>query len=224
MERRRVAQNMSGKDERRELRVSIVEDDSEIRTHLAELIAKAKGLSLVSDHPNAGEAIPIILREQPDVVLMDLNLPGMSGIECARALKQKFPAVQILVLTIYEDTEMIFESLKAGASGYLLKRTPGPKLLEAIREMHQGGSPMSSHIARKVVQFFNDNQGKSTELGQLTPRERAVLDLLSRGQLYKEIADSLNMSLDTVRKHLQSTYHKLHVHTRTEAVVKYLGR
>lgn len=224
MARPRVAEYMAREDERRELRVSIVEDDSEIRTHLAQLIAKAKGFSLVSGHPNAVEAIPIIVREQPDVVLMDLNLPGMNGIECARTLKQKLPGLQILVLTVYEDSEMIFESLKAGASGYLLKRTPVPKLLEAIREIHQGGSPMSSHIARKVVQFFNENKERSPQIGKLTERERAVLELLSRGQLYKEIADSLNMSLDTVRKHLQSTYHKLHVHTRTEAVVKYLGR
>jgi DNA-binding NarL/FixJ family response regulator len=215
---------MADENERRVLSISIVEDDSEIRAHLADLIGKANGFSLVSDHPAAAEAIPIILREEPDVVLMDLNLPGMSGIECTRLLKQKLPAVQILVLTIYEDTETIFESLKAGASGYLLKRTPGPRLLEAIWEMHEGGSPMSSHIARKVVQYFSENQQRTPEIGQLTPRERAVLELLSRGQLYKEIADSLNMSLDTVRKHLQSTYHKLHVHTRTEAVVKYLGR
>jgi DNA-binding NarL/FixJ family response regulator len=215
---------MSEGVEPRELRISIVEDDSEIRTHLAQLVVSATGFSLVSDHPNASEAVPIIAREKPDVVLMDINLPGVNGIECTRMLKQKVPALQILMLTIYEDSEMIFESLKAGASGYLLKRMPGPKILEAIREVHLGGSPMSSHIARKVVQFFGENQAKSPEIAQLTQRERAVLELLSRGQLYKEIAERLNISLDTVRKHLQSTYHKLHVHTRTDAVVKYLRR
>ncbi len=206
------------------LGVSIVEDDAEIRSHLAQLIGKSPGFFLVSQHQDAKEAIEVIQLEKPDVVLMDINLPGMSGIECTRALKERIPALQILMLTIYEDSEMIFESLKAGASGYLLKRTPGAKLLEAIRDVHQGGSPMSSQIARRVVQFFNGQRMRSDEVNQLTERERAVLELLARGQLYKEIADGLGMSLDTVRKHLQNTYHKLHVHTRTEAVVKYLGR
>jgi DNA-binding NarL/FixJ family response regulator len=131
--------------------------------------------------------------------------------------------VQILMLTIYEESEMIFESLKAGASGYLLKRTPGAKVLEAVREMQRGGSPMSSHIARRVVQYFNENRSRAKEVDQLTDRERAVLGSLARGQLYKEIAAELSMSLDTVRKHLQNIYHKLHVHTRTEAVVKFLA-
>ena len=224
MERGRLFRQMSGQHLGQDLRISIVEDDGEIRAHLVQLIARAKGFSLVSEHHQATEAIEVVQREKPDVVLMDINLPGMSGIECARILKQSIPDLQILMLTVYEDSEMIFESLKAGASGYLLKRTPGAKLLEAIREVHEGGSPMSSHIARRVVQYFSETQKRSLEVAQLTERELAVLDLLARGQLYKEIADRLGMSLDTVRKHLQNTYHKLHVHTRTEAVVKYLRR
>lgn len=224
MLKRKVGALIPGENNQRDLRISIVEDDGEIRSHLAHLVGQAPGFLVVSDHHNAESAIPAISKEQPDVVLMDINLPGMSGIECARLLKRNSPSLQILMLTIYEDSEMIFESLKAGASGYLLKRTPGAKLLEAIREVHSGGSPMSSHIARRVVQYFSQGQGRGPECELLTDRERAVLELLARGQLYKEIADALGMSLDTVRKHLQNIYHKLHVHTRTEAVVKYLGR
>src|SRR5688500_238650 len=158
------------------------------------------------------------------VVVMNINLPCISGIEATRALKQNMPALLIVMLTVYEDSELIFESLKAGASGYLVKRTPGPKILEALREVRGGGSPMSSQIARTVVQHFNDSGRRNPELEQLTQRERAVLDALARGQLYKEIADSLSMSLDTVRSHLQHIYQNLHVHTRTEAVVKYLRK
>ena len=223
MNGRTVAKPMSVENDERNLRVSIVEDDIEIRAYLAQLVSKAKHISLVSDHGDASEAIPIIVREAPEIVLMDIHLPGMNGIECTRILKQKLPAVQILMLTIYEDSEMIFESLKAGASGYLLKRTPGAKVLEAMREVQRGGSPMSSHIARRVVQYFNENRSRAPEVDQLTDRERAVLGSLARGQLYKEIAAELGMSLDTVRKHLQNIYHKLHVHTRTEAVVKFLA-
>ncbi len=223
MRARTVVQFMPVKNDDRSLRVSVVEDDGEIRAHLVQLIAAANGFTLVSDHHEGGGAIETILQMQPDVVLMDINLPGMNGIECTRILKRQSPALQILMLTVYEDAEAIFESLNAGASGYLLKRTPSATLLEAIREVHEGGSPMSSQIARRVVQHFSQGNRKP-EIEQLTDRERAVLDLLARGQLYKEIADQLGTSLDTVRKHLQNIYHKLHVHTRTEAVVKYLGR
>ena len=183
MNGRKVAKSMSVKNDERNLRLAIVEDDIEIRAHLVQLVSKAKHISLVSDHGDAAEAIPTILREAPDIVLMDINLPGMNGIECTRILKQKLPAVQILMLTIYEDSEMIFESLKAGASGYLLKRTPGAKVLEAVREMQPGGSRMSSHTARRVVQYFNENRSRAKEVDQLTDRERAVLRSPAPGRL-----------------------------------------
>ena len=206
------------------LGVSIVEDDEDIRANLVLLISRASGFRLVSQHPTGEQAVVQIESVSPDVVLMDINLPGMSGIECAQRLKSALPQVQIVMLTVYEDSDQIFQSLRAGASGYLLKRTPGAKILESIREVHAGGSPMNSHIARKVVQFFNHIPKPSSDLGSLSEREREVLEQLSRGQLYKEIADGLGISLDTVRKHLQSIYQKLHVHSRTEAVVRYLQK
>jgi DNA-binding NarL/FixJ family response regulator len=206
------------------LRVAVVEDDDDIRAHLVVLISRAAGFKLVGKYGSAEEALDGILHHPPDVVLMDIQLPGLSGIECVRALKQSLPNVQFLMLTIYEDSEQIFQSLQAGASGYLLKRTASAQLLEGIRDVHAGGSPMNSHIARKVVQFFNQRQKAAPELESLSAREQEVLELLARGQLYKEIAAQLGVTLDTVRKHLQSTYQKLHVHSRTEAVVKYLQR
>ena len=211
-------------DQTSPLRVSIVEDDDEIRAHLAHLISRAKGFELVSQHASGEEALEAIPKNPPAVVLMDIQLPGLSGVECVRSLKARLPQVQFMMLTIYEDSDRIFQSLVAGASGYLLKRTPGPQLLEAIRDVHAGGSPMSSHIARKVVQFFNQQAKATPELESLSAREQEVLQQLARGRLYKEIADKLDISLDTVRKHLQSIYQKLHVHSRTEAVVKYLQK
>jgi DNA-binding NarL/FixJ family response regulator len=206
------------------IRVALVEDDDEIREHLAHLLTRARGFECVGRSRSAEDAVAEIPRSRPDVVLMDINLPGMNGIDCVRKLKSLLPRAQILMLTIYEDSDRIFESLVAGASGYLLKRTPGERLLEAIREVRTGGSPMTSHIARKVVQYFNQLRNVNPELEALSARERDVLDRLARGRLYKEIADELGVSLDTVRKHLQSIYQKLHVHSRTEAVVKYLQK
>ena len=207
----------------RPLRISIVEDDEDIRAHLALLISNAPGFELLSQHARAQDALEVIPRNAPDVLLMDINLPGMNGIECTRALKQQLATLHILMLTVYEDSDRIFESLKAGASGYLLKRTPGPKLLEAIREVHAGGAPMTSQIARKVVQHFSHSQ-PNIACNALSAREREVLEQLARGRLYKEIAETLQVSIDTVRKHLQSIYQKLHVHTRTEAVIKYFQK
>jgi len=204
--------------------VSIVEDDTEIREHLETLLSRASGFRCVSTHPNAEEAVKRLPDLAPDVVLMDINLPGMSGIEAVRQLKGRMSKGHFLMLTVYEDGDRIFESLKAGASGYLLKRTPGIKLLEAVRDVWSGGSPMSSQIARKVVQYFSGLPAPTSELDSLSSREQEVLDQLARGRLYKEIADTLGISLDTVRKHLQSIYGKLHVHSRTEAVVKFLQR
>ena len=206
------------------LRVSIVEDDEDIRTHLADLISRSKGFEVVGQHGSAEEALEQVPQRSPDVVLMDINLPGLNGIQCVRALKTRLPEVQILMLTIYEDSDRIFESLMAGASGYLLKRTPSAQLLEAVRDVSAGGSPMNSQIARKVVQYFNQQSKVTPELESLSARELEVLELLACGRLYKEIFDKLGITLDTVRKHLQSIYGKLHVHSRTEAVVKYLRK
>jgi DNA-binding NarL/FixJ family response regulator len=206
------------------IRIAIVEDDEDLRLQLAQLIGSVSDLILVGQYGSPIVAKDEILLSRPDVVLMDINLPGMSGIECAGLLKRQLPATQIVMVTAYEDSDLIFRALMAGASGYLLKRTPSEKLIEAIREVHQGGSPMSSQIARRVVQYFNRQNSAASELERLSERELEVLESLSRGRLYKEIAGHLGVSLDTIRKHLQSVYQKLHVHNRTEAVVKFLRK
>jgi DNA-binding NarL/FixJ family response regulator len=202
--------------------VAIVEDDPRIRESLAVLIRGMEGFRCVGSHGNAEEAVREIPAENPDVVLMDINLPGMTGIECVHHLKAKWPNVQILMLTVYDDSEMIFDALRHGASGYIIKRTAPDKLLEAIREAHEGGSPMSPHIARKVVQYFHRRGPATHETDNLTDREREVLEQLAKGYLYKEIADALGIGVETVRRHLTNIYSKLHVHTRTEAVLKHL--
>jgi DNA-binding NarL/FixJ family response regulator len=210
-----------------EITVAIVEDDQEIAGHLAFLLSQAGGIRFTTHFSDAEQALQELPSLAPKVVLMDIQLPGITGIECVRRLKELCPRSQILMLTVYEDTENIFQSLTAGASGYLLKRTSLPELVEAIVEVHNGGSPMSSHIARKVVQFFQKPPGRpspSGDLDQLTPREREILELLAHGDLYKEIAAECGVALDTVRKHLRSIYEKLHVRSRTQAVVKFLGK
>lgn len=206
------------------LRISLVEDDPELRAHLAQLMSTVPDFELAGDFAHPKDAVEGIPKIAPDVVLMDINLPDLSGIECTRLIKRQLASVQILMLTVYEDSDLIFQSLAAGASGYLLKRTPGAKLIEGIRDLRQGGAPMSSEIARKVVQFFSERSASMEVLDRLSGREGEVLEALSRGRLYKEIAVELGVTLDTVRKHLQSIYRKLHVHSRTEAVVKFLGR
>ncbi len=153
---------------------------------------------------------------------MDINLPGMKGIECVRQLKTQLPTVQFLMLTVYEDSDSLFNSLKAGASGYLLKRTASARLLEAIRDVHAGGSPMTPQLARRVVQFFSKPTGAVLAGGQADAGEKEFLDQLANGYAYKEIADRMNISIDTVRSYVRTVYEKLHVHSRTEAVVKYL--
>jgi DNA-binding NarL/FixJ family response regulator len=163
-----------------------------------------------------------IPRHPPDVVLMDINLPGIKGVECVRQLKSTLPQVQFLMLTVYEDSDSLFNSLKAGASGYLLKRTASARLLEAIRDVHGGGSPMTPQLARRVVQFFSKPAEGELSASRLTPGEREFLDQLANGYAYKEIADRMKISIDTVRSYVRTVYEKLHVHSRTEAVVKYL--
>jgi len=206
------------------IRVSIVEDDEEIRANLSDRIGANGSFRVLSSYGSAEAALADLPRHAPDVVLMDINLPGVDGIECVRQLKPRMPEVQFVMLTVYEDNNRLFKSLVAGASGYLLKRTPPAKLLAAIREAHAGGSPMTPQIARRVVQHFQQAPQPSSELQKLTPREQEVLDQLAKGFRYKEIVDNLHISSGTLHSYIRSIYDKLHVHSRTEAVVKYLVR
>jgi DNA-binding NarL/FixJ family response regulator len=206
------------------IKVSIIEDDDWIRENLAQQIQQTNGFRCVGSYRDGEEALNRIDKEVPDVVMMDINLPKMSGIECVRKLKTLVPSTQILMLTVYEDSEKIFDSLLAGASGYLLKRTPQSEIMDAIAEVYKGNSPMSGHIARKVVQYFNQRGSAEKEIEKLSRREREVLDHLAQGIPYKEIADVLTLSIDTVRMHIKGIYSKLHVHSRGEAVAKYLRK
>jgi DNA-binding NarL/FixJ family response regulator len=204
------------------IKVAIVDDDEGIRTSLAALIRRAPALRLAGDYPDAEVALRKIPRRPPNVVLMDINLPGMNGVECVRQLKGLLPNVQVLMLTVYEDSDSLFNSLKAGASGYLLKRTASTRLLEAIHDVYEGGSPMTPQLARRVVQYFSRPAEGRSSVSNLTPGERDFLDQLANGYAYKEIADRMKISIDTVRSYVRTVYEKLHVHSRTEAVVKYL--
>jgi DNA-binding NarL/FixJ family response regulator len=206
------------------IRVSIVEDNRGTRESLAELLGRAPSLRFVNAHPNGEEALRQIPLDAPDVVLMDINLPKMNGIECVLQLKQQLPKTQVLMLTTYEEGDLIFDSLRNGASGYLLKNMPPAELIQAIEQVHAGGAPMSMQIARKVVSHFQRIKMPQSEMEKLTKREQEILALLAKGYLYKEIADQLGITLSTVRAHLHTVYEKLHVQSRTEAVVKYLGR
>ena len=202
--------------------VSIVEDQEPLRNTLARVINRADGFECVSHYGSAEDALKDLPKVKPRVVLMDINLPGMNGVECVRQLKQALPETQVMMLTVYEDTENIFNALAAGASGYMLKRTSRAELLEAIKEVHRGGSPMSTHIARMVVQSFMKPASKPEPTADLSPREREVLDLLSQGLMYKEISDKLGVSYETVHTYIRRIYEKLQVRTRTEAVAKFL--
>ena len=204
--------------------VSIIEDDSELRESFREILQAAKGWSVTGAHARSETAMPAILADPPDVAIVDIQLPGLSGIECVRQLKPSCPNTQFLMVTVYDNADRVYEALAAGASGYLLKRDVPLRLLEALDDVLAGGSPMSSAIARKVVQHFQIPAASSHEDYNLTSRETEVLDLLVKGFLYKEIADQLQIRIETVRYHLTNIYRKLHVRTRTEAVVKYLGR
>jgi RNA polymerase sigma factor (sigma-70 family) len=207
--------------------VSIVEDNDKLRGTLAKVIGRAEGFRFASDYGSAEDALASLPKVKPDVVLMDINLPGMNGVECVRQLKTLAPGTQVMMLTVYEDTENIFNALAAGASGYMLKRTPAKELLEAIQEVKRGGSPMTTHIARKVVQSFQKSTGQqqaADELSELSEREQQVLDLLAQGLIYKEIADKLSISYETVHTYIRRIYEKLQVRTRTEAVAKFLQR
>jgi DNA-binding NarL/FixJ family response regulator len=204
--------------------VSIVEDNDQLRATLARVINRAEGFRCASQHASAEEALKELPQIAPDVVLMDINLPGMNGVECVRQLKPLLPKTQIVMLTVYEDTENIFNALAAGATGYLLKRTSKDELLSAIREVQAGGSPMTAHIARKVVQSFQRPVPAVQPTENLSDREREVLELLSQGFLYKEIADKLGVGYETVHTYIRRIYEKLQVRTRTEAVARFLKK
>jgi DNA-binding NarL/FixJ family response regulator len=204
------------------INVSIVEDSDKFRETLARILNRSEGFRCISQYPNAEDALKALPQDKPEVVLMDINLPGMNGVECVRQLKQAMPGVQVMMLTVYEDTENIFNALAAGATGYMLKRTSRDELLEAIKEVHRGGSPMTTHIARKVVLSFQRAAPAASPTENLSPREQEVLDCLAKGFLYKEIAEKLSISYETVHTYIRRIYEKLQVRTRTEAVAKFL--
>lgn len=209
--------------------VAIVEDNEEIAEMLSRIVARDKQLEYLCTCGSGEQALQILAQHRPNVVIMDLQLPGISGIECTARLRQLMPDSQVLVFTVYRNDEQVFKALKAGASGYLLKRSSPVEILEAIHDVHHGGAPMTGEIARKVVRSFRtqmetagerDSAGKDSE--HLTPRQEEILGLLAKGFVSKEIASELGISYDTVRFHLKETYAKLHVRSRTEAVAKYL--
>jgi DNA-binding NarL/FixJ family response regulator len=207
-----------------DIKITLVEDDRKVREGLKALICGTPGFNCIAAYGSAEEALEKLPDVAPDVVLMDINLPGMSGIDCVKILKERQPELQIIMLTVYQDDEQIFQSLAAGATGYILKKTPPAKLLEAIEEVHQGGSPMSSQIARRVVEVFQQKDLSAQNTGELSTRENEILSYLAKGYRYKEIADLLCISIDTVRTHIRNIYEKLQVHSRTEAVLKYFGK
>jgi DNA-binding NarL/FixJ family response regulator len=199
--------------------VALVEDEKSIRDGIATLINGSEGFRCAHTFATAEEAIQNIPLDPPDVVLMDIHLPGLSGIECIAALKSRCPDIRFIMLTAFEDSDSVFNALKAGATGYLTKTSQPSKILDAIDEVYRGGSPMSSHIARKVVESFQAS-GMSEEMQKLSAREQEILRLLSDGYRYKEIADKLFLSTETVRTHIRNIYEKLQVNSRTEALNK----
>jgi DNA-binding NarL/FixJ family response regulator len=202
------------------IQVSIVEDDDGVRAGLVRLLDKSKDFRLLANYSSAESALAGIPTARPDILLMDINLHAMNGIECVQALHALDPSLRVIMLTVYENPEQIFDALRAGAVGYLLKKKLSDNLLEAIRDAHLGGSPMSSQIARKVVQYFQKSRpAKADE--QLSAREVEVLTLLSKGHLIKEISDQLGISFVTVRTYIRRIYEKLHVHSRSQAVAKF---
>lgn len=209
-------------EEKSLITVSIVEDDVKLRNSLARLIDSTEGFRCVSQHPNAEIALRELPIATPKVVLMDINLPRMNGVNCAKELKELMPDVQILMLTVYENTNTIFSALSAGASGYLLKQSSPEQIIEAIREVHSGGSPMTGHIARKVVLSFQKITKPKHDYEKLSLREQQVLDSLAKGLTYQEIAETLNISYNTISTHVRHIYGKLHVRSRTEAVTVHL--
>jgi DNA-binding NarL/FixJ family response regulator len=206
------------------VRIGIVEDQAGVAESLTKLINRAGGLQVIGTYPDGETALAQIPRQKPDLVLMDIGLPGISGIECVRALKTMLPSLPIIMLTVYDEGDYLFDSLKAGASGYLLKRTTGEKLVEAILEARLGGVPLTRQMAGKMAHYFQQLGATRSEMATLTKREHETLALLAEGFRYKEIADRLGIATQTVRQYVHNTYQKLHVSSRTEAVVKYLKK
>ena len=203
--------------------IAIVEDDRAVRASLAAILQGAAECRCVGEFGSAKEALQNFPALRPDVILMDINLPDMSGVECVRQLSQLVPAARILMLTVQEDPDSIFKSLAAGASGYMLKPIRAAELVAAVKDVFGGGAPMTSHIARKVVQSFKQAGSSRSETESLSPREQGVLDALSKGYSYKETAELLGISYSTVHTHIERIYQKLHVQSRGQAVAKYLG-
>ena len=203
--------------------VAIVDDDDGARESIELFLQTADDIRCVGSYPGAEPALEAIPAAAPDVVLMDINMPGVDGTACTRRLKALCPSLQIVMLTVYDDTDKLFRALAAGASGYLLKRADPARLLEAIRDVRAGGSPMSGSIARKVVQSFQQPPANPADTDSLSAREDQVLRFLAKGHTYKRIAHELGISMDTTRTYIRRIYEKLHVHSRTEAVVRYLG-
>lgn len=203
------------------IRVSLVEDDHQARKLVARWLLDTPGFVCASEHGSGEEALDRLPAAKADIVLMDINLPGISGIECVRLLKTALPSCQFVMMTVYENADHLFNALRAGASGYLLKNTPFPELLEALRSVHAGGAPMTGSIARKVVQHFQLPVAQRDNALSLSPRERQVLELLAQGCLYKDIAGLLKISIPTVNAHVRNIYEKLHVRSRGQAVAKY---
>jgi DNA-binding NarL/FixJ family response regulator len=201
--------------------VVIVEDDKALREELIRILNTAPDVECLGAVSSGEDALQVIPRRPPDIVLMDIKLPKMSGIECVAELKKRLPDLQIIMLTVYEDTEKIFQALRAGASGYLLKSSPPARLFAAIRDVQEGGAPLSSHIARKVVQHFQDEGRLQRESHGLSPRENEVLELLASGYIYKEIADQLQIGIETVRTYVKNICTKMHVRSRVEAVARH---
>ncbi len=206
------------------IKIAIVEDDKTTREGLATIINLAVGFQCVCTCTTAEEALHTLPPQAPEVVLMDIQLPGMSGVECVAHLKELLPSVQVIMVTVYEDPDRIFRALRAGACGYLLKRSTPEQVLAAIRDVQQGGVPMSSEIARKVIGHFQNQETTTAEVEKLSAREREVLDLVVHGFSNKEIADRLSISTEAIRWHLKHIYQKLHVHSRTEAALKFRPR
>ena len=204
--------------------IAIVEDLDEVREGLKQFISLNPEFNVMESFTTAEEALPAIPMLKPDIVIMDINLPGMNGIECIRQMKDKSPSTQFMMFTIYENDEKVFDALKAGASGYLLKNTGLVQLIEALKELHNGGSPMSANIARKLVNVFHQQGINMPSVEKLSLRENEILQLLSKGLLYKEIAEQLSISTSTVRQHIHKIYEKLHVQNRTEAINRALGK